>query len=148
MMHAGKVMEVLVAFVLGIIKASLGDAFDVAMTVEDDDSKVDFRINGRAIQQKFGWKPDDRRMIAEKRRICQYIQEEVLFIIIERYDRNGKYSIMDTLEEMLRFAGISDETIKKELDEDPAFDAAEELWVWFCARMRLKKIPALHELWS
>ena len=45
-MHAGKVMEVLVAFVLGIIKASLGDAFDVAMTVEDDDSKVDFRING------------------------------------------------------------------------------------------------------
>ena len=54
MMFAGKVMEILMAFIFGMIQAFMGkDHFSVEMTAEDDEAQVDYRINGKPIQLKF-----------------------------------------------------------------------------------------------
>ena len=70
MMFAGKVMEILMAFIFGMIQAFMGkDHFSVEMTAEDDEAQVDYRINGKPIQLKFCWKSDDNKMIDEQNRL-------------------------------------------------------------------------------
>lgn len=145
MLYAGKTMEILVAFILGMIQKFMGKAlFEVEMTAEDDDAQIDFRINGKPIQQKFCWKPDDDKMIDEQNRLWW---RGILLVIIERYQKGGEYDIIDTLIEMMKFADVPQENIEKELDEDPALDVAEEMWKWYCDRMKLKKLPQLRSLY-
>lgn len=48
---------------------------------------------------------------------------------------------------MMKFADVPQENIEKELDEDPALDVAEEMWMWYCNRMKLKKLPQLRSLY-
>lgn len=141
MMFAGKVMEILMAFIFGMIQAFMGkDHFSVEMTAEDDEAQVDYRINGKPIQLKFCWKPDDNKMIDEQNRLWW---RGIMLVIIERYQRGGDYDIIDTLMEIMEFVGVSENDMQKELDEDPALDVVEEMWKWYCERMKLKKLPRL-----
>lgn len=145
MLFAGKTMEIMIAFILGMIQKFMGkSSFEVEMTAEDDDAQIDFRINGKPIQQKFCWKPDDDEMIDEQNRLWW---RGILLVIIERYKEGGDYDIIDTLTEIMEFADVPKESIKKELDEDPALDIAEEMWKWYCDRMKLKKLPQLRLLY-
>lgn len=145
MLFAGKTMEIMIAFVLGMIQKFMGkSSFEVEMTAEDDDAQIDFRINGKPIQQKFCWKPDDDKMIDEQNRLWW---RGILLVIIERYKEGGDYDIIDTLTEIMEFADVPKESIEKELDEDPALDVAEEMWKWYCDRMKLKKLPQLRSLY-
>ena len=145
MLFAGKTMEIMIAFVLGMIQKFMGkSSFEVEMTAEDDDAQIDFRINGKPIQQKFCWEPDDDEMIDEQNRLWW---RGILLVIIERYKEGGDYDIIDTLTEIMEFADVPKESIEKELDEDPALDIAEEIWKWYCDRMKLKKLPQLRSLY-
>lgn len=45
--------------------------------------------------------------------------------------------------EIMEFVGVSENDMQKELDEDPALDVVEEMWKWYCERMKLKKLPRL-----
>lgn len=142
MLYAGKTMEILMAFIFGMIQTFMGkDSFEVEMTAEDDNAQIDFRINGKAIQQKFCWKSDDEKMIDEQNRLWW---RGIMLAIIERYKKGGDYDIIDTIMEIMEFADVSEKDIQKELDEDPALDIAEEMWKWYCERMKLKKLPQLH----
>lgn len=67
----------------------------------------------------------------------------IMLVIIERYQRGGDYDIIDTLMEIMEFVGVSENDMQKELDEDPALDVVEEMWKWYCERMKLKKLPRL-----
>lgn len=145
MLFAGKTMEIMIAFVLGMIQKFMGkSSFEVEMTAEDDDAQIDFLINGKPIQQKFCWKPDDDKVIDEQNRLWW---RGILLVIIERYKEGGDYDIIDTLTEIMEFADVPKESIEKELDEDPALDVAEEMWKWYCDRMKLKKLPQLRSLY-
>lgn len=125
---AGHIMEVIIAFVFGSMQAFMGSrAFGVRMSVQDDRHQIDFRINGAKIQVKYAWGDEDFQRV--KKELARRNILAVDILLYRRYDVS--YSILDTIVEMLEFAGVSESKIKKELDEDPALDLAERVWAWY-----------------
>ena len=137
--HDGHVMEVLVAFMLGMIQKVPKHDLKVEMTEEDDKHQIDFRINNFPIQQKFDWK--DKRKV-HSLQVELWKEGHILVINIEHHENGSRYTIIDSLMDMLRFAELSENKIKG-LDKNPALVASEKIWMWYCDHVKLRDVKLL-----
>lgn len=129
----GKVMEIIIAFVLGAIQNRLtekGIRFWVGMDATDDSIQIDFRLNAGLIQLKFGWSDVDVEAMQDVLRF-----RGIKVINIKKYDPDVDYDIIDSIADMLREAGLNEKEIAAEIDDDPALDLAEQVWVWYCTKI-------------
>ena len=128
--ESGKVMEVILAFILGSIQANLsqyGIPFWIDMSQDNDDGQIDFMINHAAIQLKFNFADEDLEAIQGSLRF-----RNIRVLGIKKYKPGIDYDVLDTVIDILRLAGLNEDEIERETDEDPAFDLAYSLWTWYC----------------
>jgi hypothetical protein len=125
----GHLWEIAVCFILGVFQTSMNDRgikFYVYTDVSLDRRQIDISINRHAIQLKFGWPDDEIELIQD-----ELANRNITVINAPAPDGYGT----DIFREILAAAGFSEEEIEVEIDENPGFDAAEEVYEWF------KKIP-------
>lgn len=128
--ESGKVMEIILAFVLGSIQANLsqyGIPFWIDMSQDNDERQIDFKINHAAIQLKFGYSDEDIEAFQDAFRF-----RNIRVLGIKKYKPGIDYDIIDTIVDILHLAGLNENEIECEIDEDPAFDLAYSLWIWYC----------------
>lgn len=122
-------MEIIMAYILGMIQNSLiekGVRFWIVMDEADDSVQIDFRLNAGLIQQKFDWPEEDVEAVQDSLRF-----RGIKVIDIPKYVDGIDHSIIDDIVVMLREAGLNEKEIIAEIDDDPAMDVAEQLWVWY-----------------
>ena len=142
--HDGHVMEILVAFMLGMIVTFLGEetgeeTLEVEMTEADDKDKIDFRLNGFPIQQKFDWK--------NKEEVCElqehlWAKGHILLVNIKHHNHASTYSVVESLMDMIRFAELTESTTKG-LSKSSALRVSEAIWVWYCDHIKLRDVGLL-----
>lgn len=133
--HDGHVVEIVAAFVLGMIQTFLGKGvLEVEMTEEDDKNKVDFRLNGFPVQMKFDWK-DRNEILKLQRRLWD--RERILLVNVRHHENGSSYSIIESLMDMIRFAELTESTTEG-LSKSSALRVSEKIWVWYCDHIKLR----------
>lgn len=120
----GKLWEIAAFFVLGVMKNSMKQR-KINLWVNTDPgldaAQIDLEINYRPIQLKYDFSKIAVAAIQEALD-CSGIK----VIGAKRGDDAG-----DIFCEILKAAGFSEEEIDREVDINPGFDAAYEVWDWF-----------------
>ena len=138
--HDGHTMEILVAFMLGMIVTFLGEeTLEVEMTEADDKDKIDFRLNGFPIQQKFDWK--NREEVCELQEHL-WAKGHILLVNIKHHNHASTYSVVESLMDMIRFSELTDDTTKG-LSKSSALRVSEAIWVWYCDHIKLRDVGLL-----
>lgn len=122
----GLLFEYALAYIFGVFQKSYGEKhFRVTMTDQlDDVEKVDFLINNHRLQVKLDW--DESKLPLDKE--TQYKLFNIKLLTFYRKDKNGNNACgIDIIRDILATCGFSEELIEELVDENPAFDAAEEI---------------------
>jgi hypothetical protein len=98
-----------------------GIHFFITTEVELDNAQIDAVINRHPIQLKFDWPDDSVRALQDR------LAHRGIIVVNAPYNSYGS----DVLREILAAAGFSKKEIEAEVDENPGFDAAEEVFGWF-----------------
>jgi hypothetical protein len=122
--YDGKLWEIIVMFVLGVLKASMkerGINFWIVVDSGLDIAQIDLEINHRPIQLKY-----DFSALA-----ITAIQDVLSCSGITVVGAKKGDDPIDIFRDILKAAGLSEEEIDREIDINPGFDAACEVWDWF-----------------
>lgn len=127
--ETGHVMEIIMLWILGLLQAELherGIYFFIEVSPALDMRQIDYAINNALIQQKYGWGDADVDSMQDVLRF-----RNIHVINIKKYGDDMNYDIIDSLVEILRLAGLNQREIDDVVNNDAAFDAAYEIWVWY-----------------
>lgn len=124
----GIIFEYALSFTFGVFQQKYYP-FSVIMTdYLDDVEKVDFQINNHRVQVKLDW--DLNRSPIDPEQWWRDYAISVKFF--HKRDKASGFSTSgsDILSEILRTVGFSKQLIDAQIDDNPAYDAAEEIFSW------------------
>lgn len=128
----GLLFEYALSYILGVFQTKYRNLYTKMTDHLDDKEKVDFLINKHRLQIKLDW--DESKLPFDKEELYRSSNIQLLTFYSKDKDGNNACGI-DIVRDILTACGFSEELIEKQIDENPAFDAAEEIltnWL-FCA---------------
>lgn len=121
--YYGKIWEVATMFILGIIQQSMherGLYMNITCTDYLDNSQVDVQVNKHDIQLKLFKSQDDIDMIQESLRF-----RNIVVVNATKYDDG-----IEVFRRILEASAYTEAEIESEIDINPGFDAAEDIYYW------------------
>ena len=135
--ESGQVMEIIVCFILGMIKRYFESAqreFWVEVSDKLDRRKIDFQVNNISFQQKFDWDKLSLELLQE-----QLIRRNIKVIDVPNSTKRADRDIIDVISDILSAAGFLSDEISDLVDNAAALDAGYEIWSDYCEGITLEK---------